>query len=210
MLAKGNDLLFSQTKHLGQTDSKNVVNSLIAVSDDDDDEDDESIDEDEYENSIDEDSVEDSDSSDEESVSMEGINIIDSNNVKVFKLNISETQDLNAVEEEEYLHDFFQAEQTDHSEQTKNYKLNKFGHEKGLVVEFFKKNDKTFYYDYSPVCLLGEELEKWKSDIIKKHETDKNILFSSFAYWYLEKVSCVPIYRNQEWFNKARISQEAF
>ena len=103
---------FSQTKHLGQTDSKNVVNSLIAVSDDDDD--DESIDEDEDEdeNSIDDDSVDDSD---EESVSMEGINIIESNNVKVFKLNISETQDLNNIEEEEYLHDIeeFNEQETD-------------------------------------------------------------------------------------------------
>ena len=104
---------FSQTKHLGQTDSKNVVNSLIAVSDDDDDDEsiDEDEDEDEDENSIDDD---DSDSSDEESVSMEGINIIESNNVKVFKLNISETQDLNAGEEE-YLHDIeeFNEQETD-------------------------------------------------------------------------------------------------
>lgn len=109
---------FSQTKHLGQTDSKNVVNSLIAVSDDDEDEDDESIDEDDdvsINDENDEDSVDDdSDSSDEESVSMEGINIIESNNVKVFKLNISETQDLNAVEEE-YLHDIeeFNEQETD-------------------------------------------------------------------------------------------------
>ena len=111
--------------------------------------------------------------------------------------------------EEEYLEDFFEEE----TEQTKNYKLNKFGHEKGLVAEFYRKNDKTFYYDYSPACLLGEELEKWKSEIIKKHEGEdrnKNITFSTFAYWYLEKVSCVPIYRNQEWFHQKRIDLEEF
>jgi hypothetical protein len=91
--------------------------------------------------------------------------------------------------------------------------INKFGHEKGLVAEFYRKNDKTFYYDYSPVCLLGEELEKWKSNIIKKHEgedTNNNITFSTFAYWYLEKVSCVPIYRNQEWFHQKRVDLEEF
>ena len=118
--------------------------------------------------------------------------------------------------EQEYLEDFFEEEdQTNQVKQIKNYKLNKFGHEKGLVAEFYRKNDKTFYYDYSPVCLLGEELETWKREIIKKHEGDEenknaNITFSTFAYWYLEKVSCVPIYRNQEWFHQKRIDLEEF
>jgi hypothetical protein len=30
-----------------------------------------------------------------------------------------------------------------------------------------------------------------------------NICFAAFSYWYLERVSCVPIYRNHEWFYKA-------
>jgi len=90
-----------------------------------------------------------------------------------------------------------------------NLNLNKFGHEKGLVVEFYRKNEKTFYYDYSPVCLVGDEVDKWKNDILKKHETS-NIIFSCFCYWYLEEVSCVPIYRNQEWFQNARVELEIF
>ena len=59
-------------------------------------------------------------------------------------------------------------------------------------------------------------MEKWKIEIIKKHEAyerdkeNKNITFSTFAYWYLEKVSCVPIYRNQEWFHQKRIDLEEF
>jgi len=113
---------FSQSKHLEQTDSNNGANSLIAVSDDDNEDDDE-----DDENSInDEDSV-DSDSSDEESVSTEGINIIESNNVKVFKLNISDTPDLNAVEEEEYINDIedFDDQETDgQTLSSKHFKLN--------------------------------------------------------------------------------------
>lgn len=90
-----------------------------------------------------------------------------------------------------------------------NYLMNKFGHEKGIVVEFFKKSDKTFYYDYSPVCLIGDDLEIWKKNIIEKHENN-NTMFSTFSYWYLQEVSCIPIYRNQEWFNNAKVELEIF
>jgi len=104
--------------------------------------------------------------------------------------------------EKEYLEDNFEG----------NYLMNSRGGEKGLVAEFYKKEDNTFYFEYSPVCLLGQELEDWKAMIIEKNTSDpeKGIFFSVFYYWYLEEVSCVPIYRNQEWFNKARIELEAF
>jgi putative phage-type endonuclease len=90
-----------------------------------------------------------------------------------------------------------------------NFDLNKFGNEKGVVAEFFRKIDKTFYYDYSPIGLIGRDLEIWKENIILKHESDE-VMFSCFSYWYLEEVSCVPIYRNQEWFNNAKIELELF
>ena len=82
-----------------------------------------------------------------------------------------------------------------------NYTLNSFGNEKGLVVEFYKKKEKTFLYDYSPVCIIGDEIENWKKSIIEKYKSNDNLLLSGFTYWYLKDVSCVPIYRNQEWFN---------
>jgi putative phage-type endonuclease len=101
--------------------------------------------------------------------------------------------------EEEYLNDNYE----------NDFKLNKFGNEKGLIAEFYKKDQKKFYYDYSPVCILGEELEKWKKTIVEKHISE-NIVFSCFSYWYLQEVSCVPIYRNQEWFQKAKVELEIF
>ena len=105
--------------------------------------------------------------------------------------------------EEEYLDDNYE----------NNFSLNKYGNEKGLVAEFYKKSTKKMYYDYSPVCIMGDELEKWKKNIVEKHINDTNkdnVLFSCFSYWYLEEVSCVPIYRNQEWFQKAKIELEDF
>lgn len=96
-----------------------------------------------------------------------------------------------------------------------NLSLNKFGHEKGVIAEFYKKSNKSFIYKYSPVCLLGEDLKEWKCNIKKyenENENDENdeIIFASFSYWYLEEVSCVPIYRNQEWFNSAKVELEIF
>ena len=44
---------------------------------------------------------------------------------------------------------------------------------------------------------------------MKKYE-NQDIMFSSYCYWYLQEVSCVPIYRNQEWFNNAKIELELF
>jgi len=103
-------------------------------------------------------------------------------------------------DEEEYLNDNYDG----------NYFLNSFGNEKGVVAEFYKKAEKIFYYDYSPVGLLGNELKLWKEEITIKHCSNENILSSGFAYWYLEIVSCIPIYRNQEWFNKAKIDLGIF
>ena len=91
-----------------------------------------------------------------------------------------------------------------------NFKLNKFGNEKGLVAEYYNKISKTFFFEYLPVCITENELEESKNIYSKKYIDNNNILFSSFYYWYLEEVSCVPIYRNQEWFQKSKIELEFF
>ena len=103
-------------------------------------------------------------------------------------------------DENEYLEDNYEG----------NNKMNKFGNEKGIIAEFFNKSTKTFIYNYSNIALLGEELDKWKLDIVNKNDYPSNIVFWSFSYWYLEEVSCVPIYRNQEWFYNAKPKLEEF
>jgi len=95
--------------------------------------------------------------------------------------------------EEEYLIDNYNG----------NYELNKFTNEKGVIAEFYRKNDKTYFNIYSKVSLIGEELKEWKNNVKLEYETNDIILFG-FTYWHLEEVSCIPIYRNQEWFYNAR------
>ena len=84
---------------------------------------------------------------------------------------------------------------------------NSIGFEKGVVAEYFVLVDKKYKFDYSPIGILGQELEDWKNKAMAKYEhmNDKSIIFASFSYWYLEEVSCIPIYRNQEWFNNSYI-----
>ena len=102
-------------------------------------------------------------------------------------------------DEKEYVEDNYE----------QNYSLNKDMHEKGVVAEFYRKSTKTLFYNYSPVCLINDELKNWKNNIINKNQSE-DIIFSCFSYWRLEEVSCVPIYRNQEWFNTAKIDLELF
>ena len=104
--------------------------------------------------------------------------------------------------ESEYLSDNFQG----------NDKLNIFGNEKGVNAEFYKKDDPTRkkFYQYSGVSLLGDELENWKKSIKAKYESDSNIIFDCFSYWYLKDVSCVPIYRNHIWFHQSKPILETF
>ena len=86
-----------------------------------------------------------------------------------------------------------------------NHLKNKFGHEKGIIAELLNKETKSFFYEYGPVCIVGDELESWKDSIIEKYKNHPSKMFSNFDYWYLEEVSCIPIYRNQEWFQEAKI-----
>ena len=84
---------------------------------------------------------------------------------------------------------------------------NSIGFEKGVVAEYFVLSDKKYKFDYSPIGILGEDLEQWKNKAMKKYEhmDCSSIIFASFSYWYLEEVSCIPIYRNQEWFNNSYV-----
>jgi putative phage-type endonuclease len=93
----------------------------------------------------------------------------------------------------------------------KEYEANEYNndvnsHEKGVIAELYDRSTKTFSYIYSPICIVGRELDLWKKNIRKTNEVN----FSSFSYWYLVEVSCVPIYRNQEWFNVAKNELELF
>ena len=91
-----------------------------------------------------------------------------------------------------------------------DYTLNSFGNEKGVIAQFYRKDEKKILYEYSNVCIIGNDLNEWKKNIMNLYSYDDNIIFTKFSYWRLEEVSCIPIYRNQEWFNESKIKLENF
>ncbi len=104
--------------------------------------------------------------------------------------------------EEEYEEDNFEGDYSKHSN----------GNEKGYVAEIFNKETGSTSYEYSPIGLYGEELEVWKESIIQKYPIKMmaNKIFSSFTPWYLDHVSCVPVYANSEWFHAVIPSVKSF
>jgi putative phage-type endonuclease len=96
--------------------------------------------------------------------------------------------------EEDYLDD---------ADKSGNHFYCRYGGEKGVVANFYDQKGDKKYYEYSPVGILGDELVAWKAGILEKYRNEKRYIFQEFTYWFLERVSCIPIYRNQEWFYKA-------
>ena len=75
--------------------------------------------------------------------------------------------------------------------------------EKGVIADFYIKSEKNYIKYYSKLFLNGSELDEWKNKIVEE-KVNNDIIFFNFTYWRLEEVSCIPIYRNKEWFNYAQ------
>ena len=82
-----------------------------------------------------------------------------------------------------------------------SYITTKDGGYKGMIIHFYK-NDGNIHYEYMPVTLWKpQEVQCWEEDMINKYESEPyNYTFIKFIYWKLEKLSCVLVLRNKEWF----------
>ncbi len=82
---------------------------------------------------------------------------------------------------------------------------NKNGYEKGALLAFFdESNPKDLYYEYGEIGLMGNDLDIWFEETTQKvARTKPHLQLFSPIYWYLDHVSCIPIFRNQEWFYTA-------
>ena len=74
------------------------------------------------------------------------------------------------------------------------------GKMKGIYI-YFQKNGYP-HYEYPPLHQTKEEFEKWEEDIIGK-KTGEGYEWIKNNYWYLDKYSCVLVFRNKPWFNLA-------
>lgn len=86
-------------------------------------------------------------------------------------------------------------------EKFNSYVTAKNGSYKGIIIHFHRK-DGTPHYEYMPLNLwTPNDIEVWEENTIKKYESEPyKYSFLRFIYWKLEKLSCVLVLRNKDWF----------
>jgi putative phage-type endonuclease len=77
------------------------------------------------------------------------------------------------------------------------------GDYKGIIIYFHTKEGSP-HYEYMPLDTWTQEnVAKWEEDTLHKFESEPyNYTFMKFIYWRLEKLSCVLVLRNKDWFSK--------
>lgn len=104
-------------------------------------------------------------------------------------------------DEEEYFDDHYQGDAT----------LNSFGMEKGAVLYFINLATDEPFYRYSRLGIGKEDYQDWyQKTKTEVKQTHKAYTFLETHFWKLTKVSCIPIYRDQEWFERALPLLEQF
>jgi len=71
----------------------------------------------------------------------------------------------------------------------------------GTIINFNKK-DGTPFYVYQPLNLKSsDEVEKWEEEMLEKYQSEPyDYVFLKYIYWKLDKMSCILVLRNKEWF----------
>jgi putative phage-type endonuclease len=89
-------------------------------------------------------------------------------------------------------------------EKFNSYVTAKNGSYKGIIIHFHA-NDGRPHYEYMPLNLwTPNDVEVWEENTIKKYESKPyNYSFLRYIYWKLEKLSCVLVLRNNEWFKNS-------
>jgi putative phage-type endonuclease len=82
-----------------------------------------------------------------------------------------------------------------------SYVTAKDGSYKGIIIHFHT-SEGIPHYEYMPLNLwTPDDISIWEDTIVQKYESEPyNYTFLKFIYWKLEKLSCVQVSRNKEWF----------
>ena len=80
----------------------------------------------------------------------------------------------------------------------------KDGNYKGIIIYFHMKNGIPFYA-YMPLNIWRpKDVNEWEETTINKYQAEPyNYSYIKFIYWKLEKMSCVLILRNNDWFKNS-------
>jgi len=82
-----------------------------------------------------------------------------------------------------------------------NEKTNK-NEDKGVIL-YFNTTELNPFYLYKPLNITKyEDIDKWIEEMIEIYQ-NKNMNWIKNIYWKLEKLSCVLVLRNKEWFKNS-------
>jgi putative phage-type endonuclease len=82
-----------------------------------------------------------------------------------------------------------------------SYTTTSDGNYKGIIIYFHTKEGKP-HYEYMPLNLwTPDDITIWEKVAIHKYESEPyKYTFMKFIYWRLDKLSCVLVLRNKDWF----------
>jgi putative phage-type endonuclease len=86
-------------------------------------------------------------------------------------------------------------------EEFNSFVTTKDGSYKGIIIHFHT-SEGTPHYEYMPLHLWTPyDISSWEESTLEKYQIEPyNYTFLKFIYWKLEKLSCVLVLRNREWF----------
>ena len=89
----------------------------------------------------------------------------------------------------------------------RNECISKDGKQKGVIIYFYTNEGKPFYV-YRPLHIIHpKDITEWSDKIVDHFQSAPyNYIYMKDIYWKLEKLSCILVLRNHEWF-KNNISQ---
>ena len=98
--------------------------------------------------------------------------------------------------------DFLETKFTEYLDSTSFYEeLDDKDKIKGTIIYFHTKEGNPFYL-YKPLNITEKsEMIQWEEESISLYEEKHGYIFMKIIYWKLEKLSCVLVYRNKEWFS---------
>jgi hypothetical protein len=72
---------------------------------------------------------------------------------------------------------------------------------KGETIHFHTKEGKPFYI-YKPLdCIHPHDISEWHENIVDTYENEPyNYIYMKTIFWKLDKLSCVLVLRNKDWF----------
>jgi putative phage-type endonuclease len=96
--------------------------------------------------------------------------------------------------------DFLETKFTEYLDATYFYNDSETRNEFKGVILYFNTNESKPFYLYKPLNIISYyDINKWEEEMIDMYQ-NKNMVWIKTIYWKLEKISCVLILRNREWF----------